>query len=55
MLRFLVGMLFLLCLVLSCLDSAEPALCRVDLSPCTQASPTSAQCDPVNTGNPMPG
>ena len=54
MLRFLVGMLFLPCLVLSCLGSAEPAYAASVFSPCTQASPTSAQCDPVNTANPLP-
>ncbi len=42
MLRFLVGMLFLSCLVLSCLGSAEPAYAASIFSPCTQSGPTSA-------------
>ncbi len=54
MLRFLVGMLFLPCLVLSCLGSAEPAYAASIFSPCTQTSPTSAECDPVNAANPLP-
>jgi hypothetical protein len=54
MLRFLVGMLFLSCLVLSCLGSAEPAYPASIFSPCTQSGPTASECDPVNTGNPLP-
>jgi hypothetical protein len=33
---------------------AEPAYAAPLSSPCTQASPTSAECDPVNTANPLP-
>ena len=33
---------------------AEPAHAASIFSPCTQTSPTSAECDPINTGNPMP-
>ena len=53
MLRFLVGILFLPCLVLPCLGSAEPAYAASIFSPCTQTSPDfCAACDPVNAADP---